>query len=240
MLTVLGRGPNYKSPGGATQGQWWCICDCPEHNIVLVRTCNLRSGNSKSCNCLNLQKCAERIKKVGQEGALDLTGKIFGELKALYPTEERRNKSIVWVCRCSCGTLHKAAAKELQRLSVSSCGCKSHESKGIRTIKKILNENNIPYELEKTYSDCIFPDTKAHARYDFYINNTFLLEFDGMQHFTERDFFRDTLESRQAKDKYKNEYALEHNIPLYRIPYTEEKNLSLELLTDDRFLVRSA
>ena len=110
----------------------------------------------------------------------------------------------------------------------------------MRTIKKILNENNIPYELEKTYSDCIFPDTKAHARYDFYINNTFLLEFDGMQHFTERNFFRDTLESRQAKDKYKNEYALEHNIPLYRIPYTEEKNLSLELLTDDRFLVRSA
>lgn len=35
--------------------------------------------------------------------ARDLTGQKFFRLTALYPTEERRNGSIVWHCKCECG-----------------------------------------------------------------------------------------------------------------------------------------
>lgn len=52
-LLVLFRGPNYRSPSGHTQGQWWCICDCSEQNILLVRGSNLSSENTKSCGCHN-------------------------------------------------------------------------------------------------------------------------------------------------------------------------------------------
>ena len=34
----------------------------------------------------------------------DLSKEKFGRLQPLYPTEKRKNKSIVWVCQCDCGT----------------------------------------------------------------------------------------------------------------------------------------
>lgn len=49
-------------------------------------------------------------------------------------------------------------------------------------IKEILLENNIPFEQEKTFDNCRFPDTNKKARFDFYVNNTYLIEFDGRQH----------------------------------------------------------
>lgn len=62
LLTVLRKGPSYKSPsGGSVRAQWWCQCDCgsPE---VLVRGDQLRRRQSpsgtyrevRSCGCLGL------------------------------------------------------------------------------------------------------------------------------------------------------------------------------------------
>lgn len=233
-LFVLGRAEDYISPKGKKQTMWWCMCNCPKHTILIVRGNNLTSGNSKSCGCLNIEKSTERIIKIGHATALDLTNQIFGELTALFPTEERKNGSVIWECQCSCGRRHKAQAKELKRHSVESCGCIT-ESKGVRKIKRILIENNIPFEIEKTFLDCKFKDTNAYARYDFYINNQFLLEYDGVQHFEERDlkFFKDSLAKRKEHDDYKNEYAKSHNIPLKRISYKDYDNITLEMIMEE-------
>lgn len=109
---------------------------------------------------------------------LDLTNCIFGELIAKKPTEKRKGNSVVWECLCSCGRAHYAAANELRAGRIISCGHIT-ESKGVRKIKKILDENNISYTTEKTFLDCKFPDTNKVARFDFYINNSLLLEYDG-------------------------------------------------------------
>lgn len=84
-----------------------------------------------------------------------------------------------------------------------SCGHIT-ESKGVRKIKKILDENNISYITEKTFSDCKFPDTNKVARFDFYINNSFLLEYDGEQHFKECDknYFKDSLKKTSSSRPY--------------------------------------
>jgi hypothetical protein len=58
----------------------------------------------------------------------DLTGQRFGKLVVLYPTEERRNGSVVWVCRCDCSKLKTSAATHLLRGMTKSCGCKFRES----------------------------------------------------------------------------------------------------------------
>ena len=42
------------------------------------------------------------------------------------------------------------------------------------------------------------------------------------------------------RDKEKNQYCLSHNIPLYRIPYDYRDTLTLELLTDEKFLVKES
>lgn len=236
-LTVLGRGEDYVSSGGKRASQWWCICDCSEHNLVLVRLSNLTSGNTKSCGCLDKEKSAERIRQVGYSMARNIAGEVFGELTAIKATNERKNGSVVWECQCSCGKSYLASSHDLIHHRVESCG-HTKESKGVRKIRNILDMNNIPYTMEKTFKDCKFPDSNGVARFDFFINNEFLLEYDGEQHFLELDnnFFRDSLEKRKYHDQYKNQWCKEHNILLKRIPYFAINDISLETIMGDTFL----
>lgn len=239
-LTVIGRGPTvYIGKSNQPRSQWWCICDCSAHNIILVHSNNLTSGNTKSCGCLNTARRKKHMQQVGKSMILDLTGEQFGELTVLSLTEERKNTSPVWKCRCSCGKIHYATTHDLRNHYVESCG-HLQESKGVRYIKKTLDENNIRYETEKTFSDCKSPKTNKSLRFDFYIpDKNLLIEYDGEQHFKERPkgFFKDSLEERQFRDRYKNEYCKQHNIPLIRIPYTELNHLSLDLILGDRYLI---
>ena len=47
----------------------------------------------------------------------------------------------------------------------------------------------------------------------------------------------DTQEQRKKRDILKNNYALLHNIPLYRIPYWEKNNITLDMIMGDQYLV---
>lgn len=53
----------------------------------------------------------------------DLTGKQFGYLTALRPSEERNRRDIVWICRCRCGNEVHLPATRLLTGSNMSCGC---------------------------------------------------------------------------------------------------------------------
>ena len=67
-------------------------------------------------------------------------------------------------------------------------------------------------------------------RYDFFVDNRYLIEFDGEQHYKERardGFWKDNYDNLHKRDLEKNQYALEHNIPLIRIPYWKINNLKL-------------
>lgn len=57
-----------------------------------------------------------------QKNIRDLTGQKFGELTVLEATPERRCRSVVWLCRCSCGRLVKAAGNNLVSGGTTSCG----------------------------------------------------------------------------------------------------------------------
>lgn len=113
-----------------------------------------------------------------------------------------------------------------------SCGCLTL-SHGESRIREILDTAKIPYQTEVTFSDCIFPDSQGLARFDFYVNNQYLIEYDGIQHF-ECDNFnkswntKEHLVKTQQHDLYKNQWCKNNNIPLIRIPYTHEQNLCLE------------
>ena len=54
MLTVVCRGPDYVSPKGVHQVQWYCQCDCGNPELTLVSGNALKSKTSpiKSCGCL--------------------------------------------------------------------------------------------------------------------------------------------------------------------------------------------
>ena len=229
-LTVIARGPNYISPKGHKQSQWWCQCDCEEQNIILVRRNNLTSNNTKSCGCQNNSARRENIQKAHEINTLDLTNEIFGELKALFPTDRRNNGSVVWKCACSCGKEHFVSAHDLKHKRIESCG-HTTDSKGVRKIKSILDSNNIIYEIEKTFENCRFKDTYMLARFDFFVNDSYLIEYDGKQHFQWSSYGWDNKQNFNKiveHDKFKNDWCLFNEIPLIRIPYTHFNNIKIE------------
>lgn len=54
-----------------------------------------------------------------------------------------------------------------------------------------------------------------------------LVEFDGIQHFEEQDYFTHSLVETRNNDMIKNEYVKKNNIPLVRIPYWERDKITL-------------
>ena len=59
-LTVIKRVENYISPKGQVHSQWLCECKCG--NEIIVSSGGLKSGNTKSCGCLNIEKIIQRNK----------------------------------------------------------------------------------------------------------------------------------------------------------------------------------
>lgn len=61
----------------------------------------------------------------------DLTGIQFGNLTVIEETGQRKDRYVLWRCRCVCGKDILANTRELKRGTVKSCGCIT-ESKGHR------------------------------------------------------------------------------------------------------------
>src|SRR5258708_7393883 len=53
---------------------------------------------------------------------IDLTGKKFNMLTVVRFIGTR-NKNAYWECKCECGNLHSAAAADIKRGQIKSCGC---------------------------------------------------------------------------------------------------------------------
>ena len=232
-LQVISKSPKRNASG---QVYWNCLCECGKECVVCGTS--LRSGHTKSCGCLNIEtnikKCESRI--------IDLTGQKFGKLTVIAREGKHIQKGgqakTTWLCKCECGNTHIATGCGLKDGKIKSCGCLK-TSYGEYLIERILIESNLFFEKEYQFSDCILPSGRP-ARFDFYVDNKFLIEFDGKQHFLKEAGWgeKDNLEKTQERDKFKNNYCLSKGIPLYRIPYTEEDNVhTFKDLIQDKFLV---
>lgn len=102
-------------------------------------------------------------------------------------------------------------------------------SKGEQKIANYLDKKSITYKQEVTFSDL---KMESLLRYDFGIYSKSkeliaLIEYDGQHHFKPIEIwggdkeFEKTLE----RDKIKDNYAIENNIYLLRIPYWEFDNV---------------
>lgn len=216
-----------------------CQCDCGTIKQVLDRS--LKYGKSSSCGCYRKECAKEQITKYNKSLALDLTGQRFGLLVALEPDYEKSKSdtSITWKCQCDCGNITYVTTNNLKGTRPTrSCGCLSMKRKSVGelNIANILKENNIEYIHE--YKNLNL-QKESYLRFDFYLPTyNRLIEFDGIQHYEENDFFNDSLENIQTRDKMKNQWAKENNIPLVRIPYWERDNITLEMLLGDQYLVK--
>jgi hypothetical protein len=201
---------------------WRCRCSCG--NIVLVSSSRLNNDSAKSCGCLS-----KAALKIGQGLTYyDLTGQTFGKLKVIKRCEDKilsnKVKAVQFLCKCQCGRYSKVLSSNLKNGNTQSCGFCGNNSHGNIAIEQLLINNNIPFEREKRFSTCL---DITYLPFDFYINNQYLIEYDGKQHFSNENSIFD-YENIHSHDLIKNNWCKENNIPLIRIPYTHLKDLCIE------------
>lgn len=216
---------NYKK---GNKYPWHCICDCG--NEVDVRTQDLTRGKTQSCGCLQREKASEIGKKTAKINFIhnykDISNQNFGRLTAKARIENTRPTK--WMCLCSCGNHVIVRLSDLMSGNTISCGC--IKSKGQSKIASLLNEYNIPFETEKVFDDSYYDQKDACTlfRFDFFVNNHYVIEYDGIQHFQEIPFFQLSLVEQQRRDLIKNNWCKQHNIPIIRIPYVQYHKLTIK------------
>lgn len=202
-----------EAPAKNGHSYWKCKCTCGK--IIDVRGSNLKSGNTKSCGC-------------SKNSRLNLLNQKFGLLTVIEDAGNDPKGNSLWKCKCDCGNVKIIRGSNLINHNTLTCGCRKM-SFGEIQIKNILDENDIIYQQEY-----IVPELN-NKRFDFAIFNKDnklirLIEFDGIQHYEENEFFKGSLDKRQKADKQKDEWALKNHIPLKRIPYWELGNITLAML----------
>jgi very-short-patch-repair endonuclease len=112
--------------------------------------------------------------------------------------------------------------KQIPSNHLDGKGCpKCNQSRGENKIERYLIDNNIKYETQKKFDDCV---KSKKLSFDFWISDkNILIEFDGLQHFYPLGFQGGLkkLEYTKECDKIKDEYCINKNIRLLRISYKE-------------------
>lgn len=197
-------------------------CECGDIQEHVMRQ---QFFNRKNMCC---RKCRQEEidRKIKLE---DLIGQKFNKLTVVNAYREKRRNSnvyrIITDCVCDCGEERKHVEwYKLTSGTVYSCKkCAKSISAMEIFILDILNKNNVEVECQKRYPDC---KDVFELPFDFYLPKyNLLIEYDGEQHFIEKEFGNFDFESIQKHDKMKNEYAEIHNIELIRFNYKQSKKV---------------
>lgn len=94
------------------EARWFAECSCDKS--ILVSSCSLTSGNTKSCGC---------HKK--EQSVIDITGQKFGRLTVLREVSNStyKHRSAMWECLCDCGKVIVTQGAALRNGHTKSCGC---------------------------------------------------------------------------------------------------------------------
>lgn len=162
-------------------------------------------------------KCYGNSKKTHEQFVEQLYEKYKDEYTAI---EEYKNaKTKIKVKHNNCGYEYYVIPKQI--LSGKGCPlCKS--SKGERRVAKWLDNANLKYDRQHDF-DNLTGVSGGQLKYDFVIldkdnNIKCIIEYDGEYHFQPIQG-KSKLKIQQEHDRRKNEYCVNNNIWLLRIPY---------------------
>lgn len=201
---------------------WRCECECG--NFCEVDAGSLRALRVKSCGCL--KKESDRSPK---GNVIDLTGQKFNHLKVIQRDGSDSRGEAKWLCECDCEahTRLSILSSNLRTGHTTSCGCE-RRSHGELAVAAILTQHQIDFKQEVPMFK--FANNK-YAKFDFYVENRYLIEYDGETHYQSNLHgwhTQEQLKQQQERDIIKNQWCRDNNIPLIRIPYWHLKELCIE------------
>lgn len=188
----------------------------------------MRRGKSTCCKHCSTK--TERIKEktnISRPNVIDETNKKYGFLTVIKQVDSNSRGAAKWLCQCQCGNQITTTGILLREKKILSCGCKGSKGEGL--ITKLLQENNIKYQAEYSFSDLL--SSKGYPlRFDFAIFKndklSHLIEYQGSQHYQCPEHWNDVSEY----DNKKKEYCVQNNIPLIEIPYWDFNKIDINLL----------
>jgi len=182
------------------------VFDSKPHNFLSGSRCPKCNGGVRKKTTKYFKKEVEEI----TDGKYVLVGDYKGSQK--YTSFKH----------AECGSVFKTTPTSF--LGGTRCPNCFFISKGELKIKKILEENSVLFEQQKTFEG--LKDNRK-LRFDFYLPeyNT-CIEYDGRQHFEPIDIWggKEELFKIKERDLIKNKYCKENSIKLLRIHY-KDKNL---------------
>lgn len=109
------------------------LCDKPFDTDL--RRLTKKNGNKKKPVRMCPNCAAEYIKELNKIRGVhqidDISGQRFGKLKALYPLEKRKHRSVIWHCQCDCGGSKDVIQVDLKKGHVTHCDmCTSQNGRG--------------------------------------------------------------------------------------------------------------
>lgn len=212
---------------GSVQKAWWKCKNCGYEWNSQIR------HRAKGVGC---PVCVGRAVVAGKNDLQTLFPDIavqwnFAKNGELKPTDVTAGsgKKVWWLCP-DCGNEWQMPVDS----RVRGCRCpKCAESEGEKTIRKILEHNNIIFKTEHKFEDRFYTSRRHPLKDDFAIFDKSgqvigTIEYHGAQHYQPVDFAgkggkwaKEQFELTQKRDKVKSDYLKSHNIPQLIIPYWE-------------------
>ena len=244
---------------------WACHCLACGNPYVEKREDNLKIGaiggvtytsgrkynGTRSCGCKqNKQFVNANTKGIINE---DLTGQVLHGWKLIKKTFIKdSNRSQLYLCQSTIKPSYfdllsirhlkdgyvaqaKLANKKYNEIQLSYTEPKNL-SYNEQKILQLLKNTNIHGRVQAKFEKC---KDKLPLPFDFIIENKYIIEYDGQQHFSSIASWGGDkqLSLTRAHDLIKNKFCFDNNIPLIRIPYNVEYTFEDLKLETTRFLL---
>jgi len=228
-----------------THQKYWFKCDKCIHDIC-ISICHVSTG--KWCHY-----CSIPTKKICRDNSCNhcFERSFASHEKAIF-WNTTLNKNIVPrnICKTSntkywftCNICNNNFNSTLSHIVCSNRWCPFCKNKTEKKLFEFLNNNYNNIRRNINYSWCKNPDTNYYLPFDFEVNETIIIELDGIQHFQEVKYFRENLDTIQYRDMYKMEQAINNGKHVIRIlqkdiwndknNWQEELKKNIDLLEND-------
>lgn len=192
--------------------------------------------STKSSLTIHIDSVHNNVKKFHCECGMDFYGKSGFDRHV-----KRIHDNIKDNCCTICNRYETSSAPDLRK-HMKLCTGESPCSSGEKRIQDVLDEhgyeNKYDYHYDEKHGELRSCFTNYYLRFDFIIHNRIFIEYDGAHHDRPVNFggisdkeAEENFKRQQIYDKMKNDYCIENNYPLLRIPHYFNGSLKMKIFS---------